>query len=171
MCIYNFKMFVTTAVVASLAGDANCDGASNLIFSWCNCGLKWYQYSLLPSFRLLFGLSVKHFATRFRSYWITQNCYFILDERFNGYENVFFLCFSDDLEIEPLIEPNSGNDFESSEPVYGNVGVCTVIPVKVEDLWDYVKANKTSECEGFRREYRVSYVVVRHNCYVFLCKV
>ncbi|KAK3091539.1 hypothetical protein FSP39_020606 [Pinctada imbricata] len=60
----------------------------------------------------------------------------------------------DDLEIEPLIEPSSGNETEC-EPVYGNIGVCTVIPVKVEDLWDYVKANKTNDCEGFRKEYRL----------------
>ena len=26
----------------------------------------------------------------------------------------------------------------------------------MEDLWDYVKNNKCNDCEGLRREYRVS---------------
>ncbi|XP_022315948.2 receptor-type tyrosine-protein phosphatase kappa-like isoform X2 [Crassostrea virginica] len=60
----------------------------------------------------------------------------------------------DDIEIEPLLEPSSGTDGDS-EPVYGNVGLCTIVPVKVEDLWDYVKANKINEAEGLKREYRL----------------
>lgn len=39
--------------------------------------------------------------------------------------------------------------------MYGNVGLCTIVPVKVEDLWDYVKANKINDAEGLKREYRV----------------
>lgn len=66
-----------------------------------------------------------------------------------------FTCVLDDIEIEPLIEPSSGTDGDS-EPVYGNIGLCTIVPVKVEDLWDYVKANKINEAEGLKREYRVS---------------
>lgn len=67
----------------------------------------------------------------------------------------FSLFFLDDMEIEPLLEPSSGTDGDS-EPVYGNVGLCTIVPVKVEDLWDYVKANKINDAEGLKREYRVS---------------
>ncbi|XP_061175017.1 receptor-type tyrosine-protein phosphatase kappa-like isoform X4 [Saccostrea echinata] len=62
--------------------------------------------------------------------------------------------YRNDIEIEPLIEPSSGTDGDS-EPVYGNVGLCTIVPVKVEDLWDYVKANKINEAEGLKREYRL----------------
>ncbi|XP_022315951.2 receptor-type tyrosine-protein phosphatase mu-like isoform X6 [Crassostrea virginica] len=62
--------------------------------------------------------------------------------------------YRNDIEIEPLLEPSSGTDGDS-EPVYGNVGLCTIVPVKVEDLWDYVKANKINEAEGLKREYRL----------------
>lgn len=41
------------------------------------------------------------------------------------------------------------------ELVYGNVGFCIIVLVKVEDLWDYVKVNKINDVEGFKREYRV----------------
>lgn len=68
---------------------------------------------------------------------------------------LFLFIFLDDIEIEPLLEPSSGTDGDS-EPVYGNVGLCTIVPVKVEDLWDYVKANKINDAEGLKREYRVS---------------
>ena len=60
---------------------------------------------------------------------------------------------SDTFEREPLLEAASGSSNES-EPVYGNIGY-TVSPVKVEDLWDYVKNNKCNDCEGLRREYKV----------------
>nr|XP_011451000.2 receptor-type tyrosine-protein phosphatase kappa isoform X5 [Crassostrea gigas] len=62
--------------------------------------------------------------------------------------------YRNDIEIEPLLEPSSGTDGDS-EPVYGNVGLCTIVPVKVEDLWDYVKANKINDAEGLKREYRL----------------
>lgn len=75
--------------------------------------------------------------------------------------NWFFFYISDDIEIEPLLEPSSGTDGDS-EPVYGNVGLCTIVPVKVEDLWDYVKANKINEAEGLKREYRVSGLICVH---------
>ena len=75
--------------------------------------------------------------------------------------NWFFSYISDDIEIEPLLEPSSGTDGDS-EPVYGNVGLCTIVPVKVEDLWDYVKANKINEAEGLKREYRVSGLICVH---------
>ena len=75
--------------------------------------------------------------------------------------NWFFFYFSDDIEIEPLLEPSSGTDGDS-EPVYGNVGLCTIVPVKVEDLWDYVKANKINEAEGLKREYRVRGLIFVH---------
>lgn len=69
-------------------------------------------------------------------------------------KNNVSLYFLDDIEIEPLLEPSSGTDGDS-EPVYGNVGLCNIVPVKVEDLWDYVKANKINDAEGLKREYRV----------------
>ncbi|XP_056018914.1 receptor-type tyrosine-protein phosphatase kappa-like isoform X9 [Ostrea edulis] len=69
----------------------------------------------------------------------------------------------DDIEIEPLIEPSSGTDGDS-EPVYGNIGLCTIVPVKVEDLWDYVKANKINEAEGLKREYRLIPVGLTASC-------
>lgn len=75
--------------------------------------------------------------------------------------NWFFFYISDDIEIEPLLEPSSGTDGDS-EPVYGNVGLCTIVPVKVEDLWDYVKANKINEAEGLKREYRVRGLICVH---------
>lgn len=79
----------------------------------------------------------------------------------------FFLFFLDDIEIEPLLEPSSGTDGDS-EPVYGNVGLCTIVPVKVEDLWDYVKANKINDAEGLKREYRVSVLECKRNeTYIF----
>lgn len=83
------------------------------------------------------------------AYTLTYLAFFLLTI------NWFFFYISDDIEIEPLLEPSSGTDGDS-EPVYGNVGLCTIVPVKVEDLWDYVKANKINEAEGLKREYRVS---------------
>ena len=77
------------------------------------------------------------------------------------HNKLVFFYISDDIEIEPLLEPSSGTDGDS-EPVYGNVGLCTIVPVKVEDLWDYVKANKINEAEGLKREYRVSGLICVH---------
>ena len=54
-----------------------------------------------------------------------------------------------------MLEAATSASSIESEPVYGNIGY-TVEPVRVEDLWDYVKNNKCNDCEGLRREYRVS---------------
>lgn len=89
------------------------------------------------------------------AYTLTYLAFFLLTI------NWFFFYISDDIEIEPLLEPSSGTDGDS-EPVYGNVGLCTIVPVKVEDLWDYVKANKINEAEGLKREYRVSGLICVH---------
>lgn len=61
----------------------------------------------------------------------------------------------DDVELEPLIESCSNNNEHDNEPVYGNVGACVIPPVRVEDLWDYVKQKKENDVEGFRTEYRL----------------
>ena len=59
-------------------------------------------------------------------------------------------------EAEPLLEASSARPVES-EPVYSNVGAgLTVVPIKVEDLWDYIRNNKSNDMEGLKREYRVS---------------
>ncbi|KAL4236769.1 hypothetical protein ACF0H5_005154 [Mactra antiquata] len=57
------------------------------------------------------------------------------------------------VDSDPLLDASIGSDTDS-EPVYGNIGF-DVLPVKVEDLWDYVKNNKCNDCEGFRREYKL----------------
>lgn len=77
------------------------------------------------------------------------------------------LCFVDDLEIEPLIETCTSIENES-EPIYGNVGVCIIPPVRVEDLWDYVKLNKENSMEGLRKEYRVRIEQTTLNILLFL---
>lgn len=56
------------------------------------------------------------------------------------------------MDNDPLLDGNVSDT--DSEPVYGNIGF-TVAPVKVEDLWDYVKNNKCNDFEGFKREYKV----------------
>lgn len=67
---------------------------------------------------------------------------------------LFFFIFLDDIEIEFLLEFSFGMDGDL-ELVYGNVGFCIIVLVKVEDLWDYVKVNKINDVEGFKWEYRV----------------
>ena len=58
-------------------------------------------------------------------------------------------------EAEPLLEASSARPVES-EPVYSNVGAgVTMATIKVEDLWDYIRNNKTNDMEGLKREYRV----------------
>lgn len=69
--------------------------------------------------------------------------------------NIVFVYFLDDIEIEFLLEFSFGMDGDL-ELVYGNVGFCIIVLVKVEDLWDYVKVNKINDVEGFKWEYRVS---------------
>ncbi|KAH3848630.1 hypothetical protein DPMN_091010, partial [Dreissena polymorpha] len=61
----------------------------------------------------------------------------------------------DTMDHNPLLGecPDAVSDTDS-EPVYGNIGF-DVVPVRVEDLWDYVKNNKCNECEGFKREYKL----------------
>ena len=72
--------------------------------------------------------------------------------------------FTDDVELEPLIESCSNNNNEDeNEPVYGNVGDCVIPTVRVEDLWDYVKQKKENDVEGFRTEYRVILSAWIHN--------
>lgn len=69
------------------------------------------------------------------------------------------LLFSETVDSDPLLDASAGSDTDS-EPVYGNIGF-DVAPVKVEDLWDYVKNNKCNDCEGFRREYKVRYIDIQ----------
>lgn len=69
------------------------------------------------------------------------------------------LLFSETVDSDPLLDASAGSDTDS-EPVYGNIGF-DVAPVKVEDLWDYVKNNKCNDCEGFRREYKVRFINIR----------
>ncbi|KAL8625683.1 hypothetical protein ACOMHN_043958 [Nucella lapillus] len=58
-------------------------------------------------------------------------------------------------EAEPLLEASSARPVES-EPVYSNVGAgVTVAPIRVEDLWDYIRNNKTNDLEGLKREYKM----------------
>ncbi|XP_070194103.1 receptor-type tyrosine-protein phosphatase epsilon-like [Littorina saxatilis] len=58
-------------------------------------------------------------------------------------------------EAEPLLEASSARPVES-EPVYSNVGAgLTILPIKVEDLWDYIRNNKSNDMEGLKREYRM----------------
>lgn len=59
-------------------------------------------------------------------------------------------------EAEPLLE-HSSQRVQDAEPVYSNVGIGlqSVPPIKVEDLWDYIRNNKSNDMEGLRREYRV----------------
>ncbi|XP_060596915.1 receptor-type tyrosine-protein phosphatase F-like isoform X1 [Ruditapes philippinarum] len=59
----------------------------------------------------------------------------------------------ENVDSDPLLDASVGSDTDS-EPIYGNIGF-DVAPVKVEDLWDYVKNNKCNDCEGFRREYKL----------------
>lgn len=58
------------------------------------------------------------------------------------------------IDSDPLLDAASTVSETDSEPVYGNIGF-EVVPVKVEDLWDYVKNNKCNDCEGFRRDYKL----------------
>ncbi|XP_071118953.1 receptor-type tyrosine-protein phosphatase mu-like isoform X3 [Haliotis cracherodii] len=58
------------------------------------------------------------------------------------------------IEAEPLILPSIDNDLES-EPIYGNVGNITIPPIKVEDLWDYIRASKENDYDGLKREYKL----------------
>ncbi|XP_076441135.1 receptor-type tyrosine-protein phosphatase T-like [Babylonia areolata] len=58
-------------------------------------------------------------------------------------------------EAEPLLEASSARPVES-EPVYSNVGAGAVVaPIKVEDLWDYIRNNKSNDMEGLKREYKM----------------
>ncbi|PVD22956.1 hypothetical protein C0Q70_16216 [Pomacea canaliculata] len=59
-------------------------------------------------------------------------------------------------EAEPLLE-HSSQRVQDAEPVYSNVGIGlqSVPPIKVEDLWDYIRNNKSNDMEGLRREYRM----------------
>ncbi|KAK3576165.1 hypothetical protein CHS0354_016972 [Potamilus streckersoni] len=65
-------------------------------------------------------------------------------------------------ESEPLIEASTASDGES-EPIYANIGY-TVLPVKVEDLWDYVKNNKVNDAEGFRKEFKLIPAGITAHC-------
>ena len=69
--------------------------------------------------------------------------------------NFFPYIFPEHFERDPLLESTTQVSDVDSEPVYGNIGF-NVPPVKVEDLWDYVKNNRCNDCEGFRREYKVT---------------
>ncbi|ESO94440.1 hypothetical protein LOTGIDRAFT_118033 [Lottia gigantea] len=60
---------------------------------------------------------------------------------------------SANIEAEPLIIPSSLNDIEC-EPIYSNVGT-NVPPIRVEDLWDYIKNSKDHDYGGFKREYKL----------------
>lgn len=62
------------------------------------------------------------------------------------------LCVQENFEIEPLIE--SATTTDQNEPLYGNLGL-TIPPVKVEDLWDYIKRNKENDMEGLKSEYKL----------------
>ncbi|XP_041359099.1 receptor-type tyrosine-protein phosphatase T-like isoform X2 [Gigantopelta aegis] len=59
----------------------------------------------------------------------------------------------DNIEIEPLILPTTEYDIDT-EPIYGNVGI-DIPPIKVEDLWDYIRSSKENDYEGLKREYRL----------------
>lgn len=71
---------------------------------------------------------------------------------------IILFCFISgtiNIEAEPLILPSIDNDLES-EPIYGNVGNITIPPIKVEDLWDYIRASKENDYDGLKREYKVT---------------
>ncbi|KAK6188530.1 hypothetical protein SNE40_004688 [Patella caerulea] len=57
------------------------------------------------------------------------------------------------IEAEPLIIPSSLNDIEC-EPIYSNVGT-NIPPIRVEDLWDFIKNSKEQDYSGFKREYKL----------------
>ncbi|XP_076463157.1 receptor-type tyrosine-protein phosphatase T-like isoform X2 [Babylonia areolata] len=58
-------------------------------------------------------------------------------------------------EVEPLLEASSDHPVES-DPVYSNVGAgLTMAPIKVEDLWDYIRNNKSNNMEGLKREHKM----------------
>ena len=46
---------------------------------------------------------------------------------------------------------------DSEQPITA-VGDDDVMPIKVEDLWDYIRSAKQSDQEGLKREYKVYHI-------------
>lgn len=57
-------------------------------------------------------------------------------------------------EIEPLIEAASTDLLVQSEPMYTNTDD-VYPPIKVEDLWDYIRSAKQNDLEGLKKEFKL----------------
>ena len=54
------------------------------------------------------------------------------------------------------MEDTDPND-NLNEPIYANVNSKKQSqPIKVEDLYEYIRTNKKDECDGFKKEFNVS---------------
>lgn len=62
--------------------------------------------------------------------------------------------FAENIEVEPLIENASTEILLSTEPVYSNTNEA-IAPIKVEDLWDYIRSAKMNDLDGLKKEFKV----------------
>ena len=128
---------------------------------WNNSMLMEGFLSWIPNYLLIiWTFFLYYYYIQFQLFigsGIFYNLLISLSKRFNDefILDILFDLFPDSFEIDPLIEPSTctGTD-NDSEPVYGNVG-CAIPPIRVEDLWDFVKQNKENNMEGLKTEYRV----------------
>ncbi|RUS88217.1 hypothetical protein EGW08_004049, partial [Elysia chlorotica] len=56
-------------------------------------------------------------------------------------------------EVEPLIEMPTTALLVATEPVYTNTDK-VYPPIKVEDLWDYIRSSKQNDLEGLKNEFK-----------------
>ena len=64
------------------------------------------------------------------------------------------LWYAPENEVEPLIETPSSELLVQAEPVYTNTDD-VYPPIKVEDLWDYIRSAKQNDLDGLKKEFKV----------------
>ncbi|CAL1529511.1 unnamed protein product [Lymnaea stagnalis] len=83
--------------------------------------------------------------------------------------NIFCILSSENIDIEPLINTTKKEILMDIEPLYCNTDD-VIAPIKVEDLWDYIRTAKQNDLEGLKREFKLlpagitaTYEVARKN--------
>lgn len=65
---------------------------------------------------------------------------------------MIFMLIAENLEAEPLIENAYTDVLLDTQPAYTSE---IIPPIKVEDLWDYIRTAKLDDLEGLKKEYKV----------------
>ncbi|KAK0064948.1 receptor-type tyrosine-protein phosphatase alpha, partial [Biomphalaria pfeifferi] len=69
----------------------------------------------------------------------------------------------DNIDSEPLINSPLNDCILDSEPMYYNSDD-VIAPIKVEDLWDYIRSNKQNDLEGLKREFKLLPAGITSTC-------